>query len=77
MPVSPQDYALWAAATGNPYPKTAQEKARLAPEVYDFNRGFGKFRGFDEVQGFQGDIVYDQPQSVRHYGDNTLLANYT
>lgn len=75
MPVSPQDYALWAAATGNPYPKTAQEKARLAPEVYDFNRGFGKFRGFDEVQGFQGDIVYDQPQSVRHYGDNTLLQS--
>lgn len=75
MPVSPQDYALWAAATGNPYPKTAQEKARLAPEVYDFNRGFSKFRGFDEVQGFQGDIVYDQPQSVRHYGDNTLLQS--
>jgi len=75
MPVSPQDYALWAAATGNPYPKTAQEKARLAPEVYDFNRGFGKFRGFDEVQGFQGDIVYDQPISVRHYGDNTLLQS--
>jgi hypothetical protein len=43
--------------------------------VYDFNRGFGKFRGFDEVQGFQGDIVYDQPQSVRHYGDNTLLQS--
>jgi hypothetical protein len=75
MPVSPQDYALWAAATGNPYPKTAQDKARLAPEVYDFNRGFGKFRGFNEVEGFQGDIVYDQPQSVRHYGDNTLLQS--
>lgn len=75
MPVSPQDYALWAAATGNPYPKTAQDKARLAPEVYDFNRGFGKFRGFNEVEGFQGDIVYDQPQSVRHYGNNTLLQS--
>jgi len=75
MPVSPQDYALWAAATGNPYPKTAQEKARLAPEVYDFNRGFGKFRGFNEFEGFQGDVVYDQPQSVRHYGDNTLLQS--
>lgn len=75
MPVSPQDYALWAAATGNPYPRTAQEKARLAPEVYDFNRGFGKFRGFDEVQGFQSDIVYDQPMSIRHNGDNTLLQS--
>lgn len=75
MPVSPQDYALWAAATGNPYPKTAQDKARLAPEVYDFNRGFGKFRGFNEVEGFQGDIVYDQPQSMRHYGENTLLQS--
>jgi hypothetical protein len=75
MPVSPQDYALWAAATGNPYPKTAQDKARLAPEVYDFNRGFGKFRGFNEVEGFQGDVVYDQPVSVRHYGENTLLQS--
>ena len=75
MPVSPQDYALWAEATGNPYPKTKEEKARLAPEVYDFNRGFGKFRGFDEVQGFQGDVVYDQPISIRHYGDNTLLQS--
>lgn len=75
MPVSPQDYALWAAATGNPYPRTAQEKARLAPEVYDFNRGFGKFRGFDEVQGFQSDVVYDQPIAIRHYGDNSLLQS--
>ena len=75
MPVSPQDYALWAAATGNPYPTTAQEKARLAPEVYDFNRGFGKFRGFDQVESFQGDVVYDQPLAVRHYGDNSLLQS--
>jgi hypothetical protein len=75
MPVSPQDYALWAAATGNPYPRNAQEKARLAPEVYDFNRGFGKFRGFDEVQGFQSDVVYDQPQAIRNYGENTLLQS--
>ena len=75
MPVSPQDYALWAAATGNKYPTTAQEKARLAPEVYDFNRGFGKVRGFNSFEGFQGDIVYDQPQSIRHYGDNTLLQS--
>jgi hypothetical protein len=75
MPVSPQDYALWAQATGNPYPKTPEEKARLAPEVYDFNRGFGKFKGFDEVQGFQGDTVYDQPISIRNFGENTLLQS--
>lgn len=75
MPVSPQDYALWAAATGNRYPTTPEEKARLAPEVYDFNRGFGKFRGFDEVQGFQGDIVYDQPASIRYNDDNSLLQS--
>ena len=75
MPVSPQDYALWAQATGNPYPSTPQEKARLAPEVYDFNRGFGKFKGFDEVQGFQADTVYDQPISIRHFGENTLLQS--
>ena len=75
MPVSPQDYALWAQATGNPYPTTPQEKARLAPEVYDFNRGFGKFKGFDEVQGFQADTVYDQPISIRHFGENTLLQS--
>ena len=75
MPVSPQDYALWAAATGNKYPSTVEEKARLAPEVYDFNRGFGKFQGFNSFEGFQNDIVYDQPQSIRHYGDNSLLQS--
>jgi hypothetical protein len=75
MPVSPQDYERWAAATGNPYPRTQQEKARVAPEVYDYNRGFGKFRGFDEVQGFQQDVVYDQPVAIRHYGDNSLLQS--
>ena len=75
MPVSPQDYALWAEVTGNKYPTTPQEKARLAPEVYDFTRGFGKFQGFNSFEGFQGDIVYDQPQAIRHYGDNTLLQS--
>jgi hypothetical protein len=43
--------------------------------VYDFNRGFGKFRGFDEVQGFQGDVVYDQPASIRYNDDNSLLQS--
>jgi len=36
MPVSPRDFALWASATGNKYPQTAQEKAAAAPSAYDF-----------------------------------------
>ena len=50
MPVSPQDFNLWARATGNKYPSTLEEKARLAPEVHNFVRNFGKQGALGEQQ---------------------------
>ena len=41
MPVSPQDFNLWARVTGKKYPSTPEEKAAVAPEVYNFTRNFG------------------------------------
>ena len=37
MPVSPQEFSLWARMTGNKYPNSVEEKARLAPEVHNFS----------------------------------------
>jgi len=42
MPVSPHDFSLWARATGNNYPNSVEEKARLAPEVHNFARNYAK-----------------------------------
>jgi len=42
MPVSPHDFSLWARATGNEYPNSVEEKARLAPEVHNFARNYAK-----------------------------------
>lgn len=42
MPVSPQDFNLWARMTGKKYPVTSEEKAAVAPEVHNFVRNIGK-----------------------------------
>ena len=42
MPVSPQEFSLWARMTGNKYPNSVEEKARLAPEVHNFSQNVGK-----------------------------------
>ena len=42
MPVSPQDFSLWARVTGNKYPSTVKEKAKLAPDVHRFIQNLGK-----------------------------------
>ena len=45
MPVSPQEFSLWAKMTGRKYPNSLQEKAELAPEVHIFNQNVGKQGG--------------------------------
>jgi len=42
MPISPQDYELYSRMTGRPMPRDPEEKMRMAPEVYDFSRNFGR-----------------------------------
>jgi len=74
MPVSPQDFALWASATGRKYPQTPGERAQLTPEVFNFVRNLPK----TGLQGAAGDVVdrvvYEQPVVVRHEDDNSVFA---
>jgi len=42
MPISPRDYELYSRMTGRPMPRDPEEKMRMAPEVYDFSRNFGR-----------------------------------
>jgi hypothetical protein len=73
MPVSPRDFALWASATGNKYPETAQEKAAAAPGAYDFIKNIGKAGANAPGQRVGGNIVYDQPISARYADDNSAF----
>ena len=49
MAVSPADFELYSRATGAPMPRTPQEQAQMAPQVYNFirNRGYQQ-EGFFE-----------------------------
>ena len=49
MAVSPADFELYSRATGVPMPRTPQEQAQMAPQVYNFirNRGYQQ-EGFFE-----------------------------
>lgn len=68
MPVSPQDFNLWARATGNKYPSTLEEKARLAPEVHNFVRNFGKQGALGEQQEEQ------RPSLAQNIAKGALIA---
>ena len=75
MPVSPQDFALWASATGRKYPQSPAEKAQLTPEVFNFVRNLPK-------TGLQGEpgvlverVVYEKPIAVRHEDDNSVFTS--
>lgn len=73
MPVSPRDFALWSAATGNRYPQTAEEKAAAAPEVYDFVRNIGKAGVNAPGARVGGRIVFEQPISAQNADDNSVF----
>lgn len=77
MPVSPQDFDLWARATGNPYPKNPSERAALTPEVFSFVRNLAK-TGQNQLFGADSQgIVHDEPKSVRYFAENSLLQSPT
>lgn len=69
MPVSPQDFQLWASLTGNRYPSSPQERAALAPEVYNFTRNLGRKGGIRDLSG----ISHDQPEAFDHPNPDSLI----
>lgn len=75
MPVSPQDFALWASATGRKYPQNAAEKAQLTPEVFNFVRNLPK-TGLQGAPGVAVErVVYEEPIAVRHEDDNSVFTS--
>jgi hypothetical protein len=69
MPVSPQDFELWARLTGNEYPRNVHERAALAPEVHNFTRNLGRKGGVRDIAR----ISYDQPDAVAHPNADSLI----
>jgi hypothetical protein len=73
MPVSPADFALWARATGNKYPETAEEKLAAAPRAYSFAKNVTK-SGVDAPGArVGGSIFYDRPEAVENSSPNSLF----
>ena len=42
MPVSPRDFELYSRMTGTPMPMDAQQRMKMAPEVFQFSKNFAK-----------------------------------
>ena len=42
MRVSPRDFELYSRMTGTPMPMDAQQRMKMAPEVFQFSRNFAK-----------------------------------
>ena len=69
MPVSPADFKLFSDVTGVPYPTTLEEKAKLAPEVYDFVRNYPRQPTFaQKTLGAVGNIAKIGGTALAAYG---------
>ena len=73
MPVSPADFALWARATGNKYPETAEEKLAAAPHAYSFAKNVTKTGVNVPGARISGSVYYDQPEAVENNAPNSLF----
>lgn len=73
MPVSPADFALWARATGNKYPETAEEKLAAAPHAYSFSKNVTKTGVNAPGARVGGSIFYDRPEAVENSAPNSLF----
>lgn len=73
MPVSPADFALWARATGNKYPETAEEKIAAAPHAYEYARNLGRTGQSAPTNRVGGNILYSNPESVQNPSPNSLF----
>jgi hypothetical protein len=69
MPVSPQDFQLWASLTGNKYPSNVHERAALAPEVYTFTRNLGRKGGVRDITP----VSYDRAEALDHPNRDSLI----
>ena len=73
MPVSPADFALWARATGNKYPETAEEKLAAGPQAYSYAKNIAKTGVNAPNSRVSGSIYYSQPESVENNAPNSLF----
>jgi hypothetical protein len=73
MPVSPADFALWARATGNKYPETAEEKLAAGPQAYSYAKNIAKTGANASNLRTSGSIFYSQPESVENNAPNSLF----
>lgn len=73
MPVSPADFALWARATGNKYPETAEEKLAAGPQAYSYAKNVTKTGVNAPNARVGGSIYYSQPESVENSAPNSLF----
>jgi hypothetical protein len=73
MPVSPADFALWARATGNRYPETAEEKLAAGPQAYSYAKNLARTGGNAPSGRVNGSIFYSQPESVENSAPNSLF----
>ena len=73
MPVSPADFALWARATGNRYPETAEEKLAAGPQAYSYAKNLTKTNGNAPSGRVNGSIFYSQPESTENSAPNSLF----
>ena len=46
MSATPQDFSIWSKLTGNPYPRTPEERMYLAPHVRTFVESIGRQGGY-------------------------------
>ena len=66
MPISPQDFELYSRMTGRSMPRDPAERMRMAPEVYDFARNFGREPNVLQKAGnLVGNIGRDVVRSVQ------------
>jgi len=69
VPVSPADFELYSRVTGVPYPRTPEERAELAPEVYDFARNYPRQPTFaQKTLGAVGNIAKIGGTALAAYG---------
>ena len=64
MPVSPRDFELYSRMTGTPMPMDAQQRMKMAPEVFQFSRNFAKKPNILEKTG----------NLVKNIGKTTLIG---
>jgi hypothetical protein len=67
---TPQDFAIWSRLTGNPYPRTPEERMYLAPHVRQFVNNVGRQGGYIPVQQERGGLG----KAISNIGKTALAA---